>query len=82
MAQIDIASIQEHVAQLTEGIVSSIPYLLAADVYEFVEKSSVGSPLVPGRLVGGLVLMYMLYVLLTLPVVEPKLRVYIRDCLA
>jgi hypothetical protein len=48
-----------------------------------VDKTTAGSPsVVSGRPVGGLLLMYTLYVLLTLPIVEPKLKVYIRDCLA
>lgn len=71
------------ITALTEGIVLSIPYLLAADLRDFVDKSTAGSPsLVSGRPVGGLLLMYTLYVLLTLPIVEPKIKSYIRNCLA
>jgi hypothetical protein len=71
------------VAKLIEGIVSSIPYLLAADVQAFIENAAVGSPpLVPGRPVGGLLLMHTLFALSTLPMAEQKLKVYIRDCLA
>lgn len=76
-------STHKDITALTEGIVSSIPYLLAADLQDFVDKTTAGSPsVVSGRPVGGLLLMYTLYVLLTLPIVEPKLKVYIRDCLA
>jgi len=74
-------SIQKDVAALTEGIVSSIPYLLATDLQAFVEHATAGSKIVPGRLVGALLSMYTLYVLSTLPMVEEKLKVYIRGCL-
>ncbi|KAK9241614.1 hypothetical protein V1506DRAFT_575255 [Lipomyces tetrasporus] len=77
------ALIQKDVATLTEGIVSSIPYLLTADLQAFVENAAAGSPpLVPGRPVGGLLSMHTLYVLSTLPMTERKLKVYTRDCLA
>jgi hypothetical protein len=77
------APIHKDSAGLMEGIVSSIPHLLAADLQAFVENATAGSPpLVSGRPVGGLLSMHTLYVLSTLPMAEAKLKAYIRDCLA
>lgn len=77
------APIQREVARLTEGIVSSIPYLLSADPSAFLSNAATRSPpLVPGRPIGGLLSMHAFYVLSTLPINEAKLRVYIRNCLA
>jgi hypothetical protein len=77
------AAIHEEVANFTEGIVSSIPYLLTADLQAFVKNAAAGSPpLVPGRPVGGLLSMHTLYVLSTLPMTDRKLKVYIKACLA
>jgi hypothetical protein len=67
---------------LIDGIISSIPFLLAADLQVFLENAAVvTNSLVPGRPVGGTLLMHTLYVLSAMSMVEPKLKVYIRDCL-
>lgn len=76
-------SIQKNVSRLTEGIVSSIPYLLTADLQTFVDNAATASPpIVPGRPIGGLLSMHTLFVLATLPMAEEKLQTYARDCLA
>jgi hypothetical protein len=75
-------SIHKDVSPLTEGIVSSISYLLATDLQAFVESATAGSKIVPGRPAGALLSMYTLFVLSTLPMVEEKLKVYIKNCLA
>jgi hypothetical protein len=68
---------------LVEGIVSSIPFPLAADLQVFLKNATASTPsLIPGRPVGFLLLIHELYVLSTMPMVEPKLKVYTRDCLA
>jgi hypothetical protein len=69
--------IEEHI----EGIVSSIPYFLAADLQDFLENAQKGTSIVPGRPVSGLLLMHTLYVLSAMSMVKPKLKVYLRDCL-
>ncbi|TVY37370.1 hypothetical protein LSUB1_G003964 [Lachnellula subtilissima] len=75
--------IHKEIAQHTEGIISSIPYLLAADLQSFIQNATAGSPaLVPGRPVGGLLSMQAFYILSTLPTADAKLKVYMRDCLA
>jgi hypothetical protein len=75
--------IQREAARITEGIVSSIPYLLTADLQTFVENAATGSlPLIPGRPIGGLLSMHTLFILSTLPMAEEKLKIYTRNCLA
>lgn len=64
-----------------EEIISSIPFLLAASLPDFIANVATKTPLVPGRPVGGLLLMHALYVLMTLPVIDLKLKVYIQNCL-
>jgi hypothetical protein len=78
--EIDTAA-QEYVADLTQSIVSSIPYLLSADLQAFVKNVPARSPLVPGRTVGGLLLIHGLFLLSTLPIIEPKVKDYLKDCL-
>jgi hypothetical protein len=76
-------SIQKDISKQREGIVSSIPYLLTADLPTFVENAAKGSPpIVPGQPIGGLLSMHTLFVLATLPMVEEEIRIYARDCLA
>jgi hypothetical protein len=77
------ALIYENVARLTDGIVSTIPYLLAADLQVFVENATRESPppLVAGPPIGDLLSMHALYVLSTLPLTEDRLKVYLKDCL-
>ncbi len=68
---------------LVEGVISSIPYLLAADLQAFVENAMVGSPpFAAGRPVGGLLSMHTLFVLSTLPLTEERLKAYLKNCLA
>jgi hypothetical protein len=76
-------SIHKDISKQWEGIVSSIPYLLTADLPTFVENAAKGSPpIVPGQPIGGLLSMHTLFVLATLPRVEEEMRIYARDCLA
>jgi hypothetical protein len=72
---------QEYVGDLTRSIVSSIPYLLSADLQAFVKNVPAKSPLVAGRPVGGLLLIHGLFLLSTLPIIDPKVKRYLRDCL-
>jgi len=73
----------EEIEGLIQGIVSSIPFFLVADLHVFLENTTADTPsLIPGRPVGGLLLMHALYVLSTMPMVESKLKTYLRDCLA
>ncbi|EHK42171.1 hypothetical protein TRIATDRAFT_312684 [Trichoderma atroviride IMI 206040] len=76
-------SIQKDILKQSEGIVSSIPYLLTADLPAFVENAAKRSPpIIPGQPIGGLLSMHTLFVLATLPMIEEELRIYARDCLA
>jgi len=76
------AQLHKEVAGHTEGIVSSIPYLLAADIQDFIDNAT-GGPLalVPGRPIGGLLSMHTFYVLSTFPMSEANLKAYMTNCL-
>lgn len=76
------AQLRSDVTRLSEGIASSIPFLLVSDLQSFLEDAEAGSPPIPGRPVGGLLSMNTLYVLSTLSVADPKLKAYARGCLA
>ncbi|RDW59099.1 hypothetical protein BP5796_12023 [Coleophoma crateriformis] len=77
------SSIHKKTEELIGGIVSSIPYFLAADLQVFLKNSTTGTPsIVPGRPVGGLLLMNTLWALMTISMVEPRLKSYLKDCLA
>lgn len=75
-------SIYRDIEELTEGILSSIPFVLSANLQTFLNNATMGSPLTPGRPVGGLLLMHTLYINSVLPIIEPKAQAYFRDCLA
>lgn len=81
--QVDISPmIYGEIAELTEGILSSIPYVLSKDLQGFLDGSTRGRPaLIPGRPVGGLLLMHTLYMVSVLPIIEPKVQIYLRNCL-
>ncbi|KAH9215596.1 hypothetical protein DL95DRAFT_136041 [Leptodontidium sp. 2 PMI_412] len=70
------------ISELTDGIISSIPFVLSADLQDFLNNSKLCKPLVRGRPVGGLLLMHTLYVISVLPIIDPKVQRYLRDCLA
>lgn len=78
--EVDTAA-QEYVADLTQSILSSIPYLLSADLQAFVKNVPARSPLVPGRPVGGLLLMHGLFLLSTMTIIDPKIKDYLKSCL-
>lgn len=76
-------SVQKDISKQSQGIVSSIPYLLTADLPTFVDNAARASPpIVPGQPIGGLLSMHTLFVLATSPIVEEDLRIYARNCLA
>lgn len=79
--EIDPAIFTE-ITELAEGITSSIPFVLSLDLQAFLDHSKTNVPLVPGRPVGGLLLMHTLYVISVLPIIDPRVQRYLRDCLA
>ncbi len=75
-------AIYGEIEELTEGILSSIPFVLSADLQTFLDNATLRTPLVPGRPVGGLLLMHTLYVNSVLPIINQRIQAYFRDCLA
>jgi hypothetical protein len=65
-------------------MVASIPFHVADNLATFVEKaqSSLDLIIVPGRSIGGLLLMYPLFVTSHLSVVRAQSPSQMRDCLA
>ncbi|MCJ1390674.1 hypothetical protein MMC18_003535 [Xylographa bjoerkii] len=78
--------IWEEARNLTLDIVASIPYYLAENVQVFLDQAlasdMTSKAMVPGPSVGGLLLMHTLYMVSKLSVVDPVLKVYLKDCLA
>jgi hypothetical protein len=78
--------IWEEAQKLALNIAASIPYYLAENVQVFLNQtlaSDVTSKaMIPGPSVGGLLLMHTLYMVSNMSVVDPALKVYLKDCLA
>jgi hypothetical protein len=78
--------IWEEAQKLASNIAASIPYYLAGDLQVFLNQtlaSGVGyKAMIPGPSVGGLLLMHTLYMVSNMSVVDPALKVYLKDCLA
>jgi len=78
--------IWEEAQNLASNIAASIPYYLAENVQVFLNQtlaSDVASKaMTPGPSVGGLLLMHTLFMVSNFSVVDPALKVYLKDCLA
>ena len=85
---------QQDALRLVEDIISSIPFHLAEDLSAFLHrlqgaevgktemgKESAAATLIPGRPVGGLLLMHSIYVASKLSIVPQQMREYMDDCL-
>ncbi len=71
-------------ARLIDDLVSSIPFHLAEDLQVFVRdlaRDDAAASISPGRPVGGLLLMHLIYIASKLPIVPQPLDDYLRDCL-
>ncbi|KAL1885325.1 hypothetical protein Plec18167_001982, partial [Paecilomyces lecythidis] len=66
--------------ELAEDIAASVAYHLTVDPESYIQTPS--KPIVPGRPVGGLLLLHPLYVITRAPVVSPQLRAQMSECLA
>ncbi|CZT05360.1 uncharacterized protein RAG0_11491 [Rhynchosporium agropyri] len=78
--EIDPAIFTE-IAELSAGIVSSVPFVLSANTHAFLDSVGSNKPLVPGRPIGGLLIMHTLYIISVLPIVDRKIQRYLRGCL-
>jgi hypothetical protein len=68
--------------QLIQDFTSSIPYHLVEDLHSFSASVEHGNPIdQPGRAVGGLLLMYPLYIASQLSIVPLELQNYFKRCL-
>ena len=73
---------QTETLNLIGDILASVPYHLAEDIHGFVSGSNdKAEELAPGRAVGGLLLMYPIFVAAHLSVVPPQVQTYFKDCL-
>ena len=74
--------IREEVGVLTDGIIASIPYLLT-HISELSMPSSEGDMRCssPGKTIGALLLMHLLFVVSSLPSVSQQTRAHPRECL-
>lgn len=68
--------------QLIQDFTSSIPYHLVEDLHSFSMSVQRGNPIEPpGRAVGGLLLMYPLYIASQLSIVSVQFQDYFKRCL-
>ncbi|OCL02966.1 hypothetical protein AOQ84DRAFT_303720 [Glonium stellatum] len=73
---------QEEVQRLAEGIAASVPYHLTEDLQGYIQGIQAGSDtMIPGKPVGGLLLLHPLYVVARSSVVSPQLQAYMSECL-
>ena len=75
-------SIYTEIDDLITGLLLSIPFVLSSDVQKFHQNAATRAPLIPGRPIGGLMLTHTLYVLSVLPIIDPKMQGYLRECMA
>ncbi|KAK0108532.1 hypothetical protein ONS95_003336 [Cadophora gregata] len=75
-------AIYADIDDLITGLLLSIPFVLSSDVQSFVQNAATRAPLIPGKSVGGLMLTHTLYVLSVLPIIDPSIQVYMRECIA
>lgn len=79
--------IWEEAQKLALKMVASIPYFLSENVQVFADQSLASGPtssqaITPGPSVGGLLIMHTLYMVSKLSVLDPMLKIYLKDCLA
>jgi len=77
------SSIWEEIRELTLEIVASIPYHLADSLESFLDQAltpdGMKKAIFPGKPVGGLLVMHTLDMVLMLSVVDPIVKVYVKD---
>lgn len=79
--------IWEEAQKLALKMVASIPYFLSENVQVFADQSlasgaTSSQAITPGPSVGGLLIMHTLYMVSKLSVLDPMLKIYLKDCLA
>lgn len=78
----DLSQQQQEALKVVEGIFASIPYQLTDDLPLYLSDIGKDTELTsPGRLVGGLLLMYPLHIASNLSIVPSPMQEYARSCL-
>jgi hypothetical protein len=68
---------------VAHDIASSIPSHLADDLYTFIGEGNTSAEIAaPGKPLGGLLFMHLLYIVSCLPCVSEVIRAHFRRCLA
>lgn len=68
--------------ELVSDILASIPYHLTDDLHVFFHNMKTQSEITnPGKAIHGLLLMHAIYITSNLSIVNPRVRVYLQDCL-
>jgi hypothetical protein len=84
-AEID-PSIWAEAQKLALNIAASIPYFLTKNVREFVDQAlafdATPKAMTPGPAVGGLLITHTIYIASNLSVVEPAMKMYLKECLS
>jgi hypothetical protein len=72
------------VDELLSDLLAAVPFHLVSNLTDVVEQVDSGfePKIVPGRSIGGLLLMHPLYVTSHLSVVHPRIHAQLRDCLS
>jgi hypothetical protein len=74
---------QAEATALANDMMASIPFHVADTVENIVEQGNLKAVRVnPGKAVGGMLIMYPLYVAANLSIVPPYLQTQMRECLA
>jgi len=72
------------VEELANDLVASIPFHLFENLTAFVKQAENGSELaiIPGKSIGGLLLMHPLFATSNLSAISPQLQTHMKECLA
>ena len=70
--------------EILGDLLASVPFHLVSNLTSFAEQVDGGlePTIIPGRSIGGLIIMHPLYVISHLSVVHPRIHAQMRDCLA
>ncbi len=75
-------SLQDQAQVLAEALISSIPFHLCSDLSTYLLPNNDVEAIHPGKPVGGLLLLYPLWVMATSPILSAEIRRRLRECLA
>ena len=70
----------DSVTTIIEDMISSIPYHLSENIYDFLKGSDM-DVMEPGRTLGGFLLMYPVHIASRTPFISMEMRNYLENCL-